>query len=69
MYFDDAFDLHLERGRGNVKSGNSFRELIIKAGVGEVYVLGGSSQHLSSLSCIVLLAHFYILSLSLPMRN
>lgn len=32
IHFDGAFDLHLERGREYVKSGHSFRELIIEPG-------------------------------------
>lgn len=66
IYFGGAFDLHLERGRTYVKSGHSFRELIIEAG-GSCF--GGSFQYLSSFNYFLLLVHFFISPLSSQMRK
>lgn len=64
--FNGAFDLHLERGREYVKSGHSFRELIIEAGV---HVLGGSFQYLFAFYYFLLLVYFSIPPLSSAMRK
>lgn len=66
IHFNGAFDLHLERGREYVKSGHSFRELIIETGV---HVLGGSFQYLFAFYYFLLLVYFSIPPLSSAMRK